>query len=189
MVGKPSSNVFRILFVAIAVLPTLSCDSLGGFLTLLGRNVTVIIENDTSYTAEPEIWTSDSRNLIEDIFSESDQITDFGDDGEVRPRSTATIYLTCDDDLELVAFRGVVFRESGLRIGSIDTETRLRRDNDFDCGDTIRIRLSGTLFDFDVDIDVEQAPRNDDDDDSRDGRNDDEDDDDLADALDDLFGR
>jgi len=185
MVGKPSSNALRILFVALVVLPTLSCDSLGGFLTLLGRNVTVIIENDTSYTAEPELWTSDSRNLIEDIFSESDQITDFGDDGEVRPRSTATIHLTCDSDLELIAFRGVVFRESGLRIGSIDTETRLRRDTDFDCGDTIHIRFSGTLFDFDVDIDVDQAPGNDDDDDSRDGR---DDDDDLADALDDLFG-
>lgn len=155
----------RAILAALAALTciTLSCNGLGDIFTSLGQNVRIIIENDTAYEATPDIRTSNSSNVFEDIFAHSNQVTDFGDDGTVPANQTVTVYLDCNGDLEHITIGDVEFREhGGDEVGTEDANASLRRDTDFDCGDTIRLRLSGGVFNFSVDVDVEQAAHNND---------------------------
>jgi hypothetical protein len=146
-----------VLGLAIAfVCLTASCDSTGGLLAALGPNVRVIIENNTAFEAIPDIRTSDSTNFFEDIFTEGDEVTDFGDHGAVPPDRTVTFYIPCDDDLQHIAVGDIEFRDAdGDNVGEADPNASLRRDDDFDCGDTIYITLSGRTDDFSADVDVE----------------------------------
>jgi len=163
-----------------------SCDSLGGLLGAFGNNVRLIIENRTSYKAEPDIRTSDSRNLFEDIFGQGDQVTNFGDHGVVAARQTVTVYLSCDD-LEHIAIGDVDFLDGDDdRVGTEDANASLRRDSDFDCGAVIRLTLDGGVFNFSADVDVEQDALGDDSNDR--GSDDDDDNEDMADLLYRLFG-
>ncbi len=178
------SRPIRILAV-LAACASLSCDSLGSLTAFFGGGVTVVIENNTSYLATPEIRTSNSKNIFEEIFNEGELVTNFGIDGTVLANQTVTFTLVCDGDLELIGVAGAEFRDgAGFDVGDADVNVRLRRDTDFDCGDTVRIRLSGGVFNFDADVDVEQSPSNQ----SSDRQSDDDDDDDIGDLLDDLFG-
>lgn len=162
-----------------------SCDSLGGLLGAFGNNVRLIIENQTSYKAQPDIRTSDSSNLFEDIFAEGDEVTNFGNHGVVPANQTVTVYLSCDD-LEHIAIGDVDFLDGDDdRVGTEDANASLRRDTDFDCGDTIRLTLDGGIFNFSADVDVEESALNDDDSNDRDSDGDNED---MADLLDQLFG-
>lgn len=175
------SRLIQLLAAALLCLP-IACDSLGDIAAFFGSGVTIVIENNTAFTAVPDLRTSDSRNLVEDLFVEDDQLTNFGSNGAILPNQTATIRLPCDGDLELIVFDGAEFREgSGIPLGEIDADTKLRRDDDFDCGDVVHVRLDGTFLDFSADVDVERSSRN------RSDEDDDGDDDDLADFLDDLF--
>lgn len=163
-----------------------SCDSLGGLLGAFGQNVRVIIENKTSYKAVPDIRISDSRNLLEDLFTAGQEVDDFGDHGVVAAKQTVTFYIPCDD-LEHIAIGDVEFRDNhDDLVGTEDANAGLRRDSDFDCGDTIRLTLDGGLFNLSADVDVEQSPIN-----SRDSndRGSDRNNEDMADLLDRLFGR
>ncbi|HVP13627.1 MAG TPA: hypothetical protein VMV94_20805 [Phycisphaerae bacterium] len=140
------------LIVALPCL-TPSCDSIA---TSLGGNVRVIIENNTAFEALPDINTSDSTNFFDDIFTEGDNVTDFGDHGAVPANTTVTFYITCDDSLQHIAIGDVDFRDNhDDQVGSTNANASLRRDSDFDCGDTIRITLSGHEDDFSSDVNVE----------------------------------
>jgi len=167
-----------------------SCDSfpLGNLNALFGPTVEVRSENNTQYLAIPDLRSSKSRNLIEDILSESEPITNFGTNGAIDAHQTVTLFLPCNGDLELIAFNGADFKAgNSFPIGEVSANTRLRRDSDFDCGDVIRIRLDGGLFSFTHDVRVDRsnptlgnvitdAANN-------------QDNNDVADFLDDLFGR
>lgn len=148
-----------VLSAALLVSAT-SCDSidLGSLAAFLGPGLTVVIENDTDFTAAADLRSSDSRNIAEDLVSEDNQIQSFGMNGAVGPHQTVTARLTCDGDLERIAFAGADFREgNGFAVGDLNHRVTLRRDTDFDCGDTIRITLSGEIFRFSAEVTVEQS--------------------------------
>jgi hypothetical protein len=133
-----------------------SCEGINGLPPLLGGSVRVIIENNTSFEALPDIHTSDSHNFLEDIFTQGDDVTDFGDNGAVSANRTVTFYITCDDDLETIAVGEIEFRDDhDDKVGTTNARASFRRDSDFDCGDTIHITLSGHTDDFSSDVAVE----------------------------------
>ena len=179
-----NSNASRgvcLFAVVLSCLP-LACGGLniGDIAGFFGPSVLIVIENDTAFTAAPDLRTSDSRNIFEDAFDEEEQITNFGINGAVQPHQTITVRLNCDGELELIAFEGARFSEgNGFPVGDLDAGTRLRRDHDFDCGDTIHIQMGGTIFNFYADVDVERTEQSE--------SGDDDDDDSVADFLDDLF--
>lgn len=157
--------------------------NLGDIAAFLGPSVTVIIENDTSFTAIPDLSAGEGRNVVEDLFSDEERIDHFGINGAIQPDQVVTVRLPCDDELELIYLHDVEFREgNGFPLGEADIDTKLRRDRDFDCGDTVYIRLSGTLFNFYADVDVERVSRG-----SGGDADEDELDDDIADFLEELF--
>ena len=175
-----SRRLIPTLLISLSLL-AMSCD---GVLSFLGSGVKIVIINDTDYTAIPDLRTSDSQNIFEDILNSGEQYTSFGTNGSIAPHQTVTFYLTCDGDLELIAFGGADFQGTGnLSVGDADASVKLRRDTHFDCGDTVTIRLEGSVFNFTAEVDVTEASNNDDDDgeDSNSTSNE------IADFLEDLF--
>ncbi|MBN2563127.1 MAG: hypothetical protein JXQ75_19560 [Phycisphaerae bacterium] len=175
------------LFAVVPACLSLACDSLGlgDIAALFGSGVTVVIENASAFTAVPELYTTDSDNVFEDLVAEEDRVSNFGINGAILPNQTVTIRLPCDSDLERILLRGVEFREgNGLALGEADADVKLRKDIDFDCGDTVNIRVGGSIFNFYADVDVDHSSR----DQSGDNAGDDGTDDSFADFLDDLFG-
>ncbi|MCA9255878.1 MAG: hypothetical protein KDA33_09580 [Phycisphaerales bacterium] len=139
--------------IALTAMCFAGCDAVSG---LFQRGVTVVVQNDTGFTATPDIRMSDSRNILEDAFSDPQSVSDGA--SAVAPYQTATIHLDCDGQLELITFEGARFRDgAGFSFGDADADKAWRRDVDFDCGDTIRIRLSGTVFFFDAATSVERS--------------------------------
>ncbi|MBX3395842.1 MAG: hypothetical protein KF841_10795 [Phycisphaerae bacterium] len=143
---------------AVIILPTgiAACDAVAGLLQT--RSTQLIIVNETAFAASPEIRTSRSRNLLEDGFNTGTLITGLGDNGVVGPNQTITIRLSCSE-LETIAIDGARFRDAtfGFPLGDTNKRRSLRRDVDFDCGDAIRVRLTGSLFNYDVAVSVEQG--------------------------------
>lgn len=160
------------------------CDVLGPVASLLGNpGVNVEIQNNTSFFAVPDLRTAGSRNFLEDAFADDEMIG-----GPVAPNQTVSIFLPCDGDLERIVFDGARFQDaSGFALGDSDTTESLRRDVDFDCGDTINVRLSGTVFFFRSSVDVDNTGR-----DLFGGSNlggdDGDDGDDIGNLIDDILG-
>ena len=153
-------RTLRTVCLPAAILPALAggCEvsGLGGLLDLFGQSVTIIVENDTRFAATPDVRIGESRNVVEDFLSESEPVAGFGANGTIPPNQTATVRVSCNGDLELIAIGKVRFQNIlGLDAGEVDIDENVRRDTDFDCGDVIRIRLSGSLFSFESAIDVE----------------------------------
>jgi len=131
---------------------TSGCDALG---TFLQPGVTVVIENATAFNAVPDLQTSNSRNIAEDPFAEGQPAASVT---PIAPNQTATLRLDCDGELERITFSGARFQDAGgFGFGEANAGESWRRDVDFDCGDTIRIRLSGTVFFFDANVSIERA--------------------------------
>jgi len=157
------------------------------FARLIRPTVVVRIVNDTGFMAEPELLASASRNLIEDAFDTDSSLVDIG--GSLAPNEEAQVLLTCDGDLERIALLSVTFRtEFGLKVGDVDDTVNLRRDIDFDCGETVIFTLTGTITNFDVDATVDKSqpvlPFGS----QQGGSSNNSTNDDIADILDDLFG-
>lgn len=170
------------LLIACIPLLTASCDALNSLLPFFGNGVLVEFVNDTDYTVVPDLRISDSKNFFEDLFDEGDRVTNFGFGGAIRPNARATVQLVCDGDLEQIALLDADFEDgSGIKVGDIDDSTRLRRDNDFDCGDIVRIRFTGNIFNFDSEVDVDQTSL------SNSSRDSGSNSDNWADRLDDIF--
>ena len=155
---------------------------------LLQPTVVVRIVNDTGFAAEPELLVSASRNAIEDAFDTDSSLVAVGENGSLAPNSETQLLLTCDGDLERIAILSVTFRtEFGLKVGDVDDAVNMRRDIDYDCGETVVFTLSGTVGNFDVDAQVDKSspvlPIGASPDDS----NDPSFDEDIANVLDDLF--
>jgi hypothetical protein len=145
---------------AALLISAASCNSfdLGGLAAFFGSGLTVVIENNTDFTAAPDLRTSDSHNLAEDVIADQNQVQNFGANGSVGPHQTVTARLTCNGDLESLVFRGADFREgNGFALGDVSSDVTLRRDTDFDCGDTIRLTLSGSIFRFRAEVNVERS--------------------------------
>lgn len=155
---------------------------------LLQPTVVVRIINDTGFAAEPELLASASKNLIEDAFDTDSSLIAIGENGKLAPKAETQVLLTCDGDLERIALLSVTFRtEFGLKVGDVDDAVNMRRDIDYDCGETVVFTLSGTVGNFDVDATVDKSspvlPFGA----SPNGSNDSSIDKDIADVLDDLF--
>ncbi|MCB9852737.1 MAG: hypothetical protein H6819_06550 [Phycisphaerales bacterium] len=140
----------------VSIIPAIAgCDAVSGLFT---PGVTIVIENGTGFTASPDIRMSDSRNILEDAFSNPQSVSNGPTIGAVGPNQTMSIRLDCDGELELITFDGARFSDGGgFSFGDADASNAWRRDVDFDCGDTIRIRLSGTVFFFDASTSVERT--------------------------------
>lgn len=154
---------------------------------LIQPAVVVRIINDTGFTAEPELLASASKNLIEDAFDTDSSLVAIGQSGKIAPNSETQVLMTCDGDLERIALLSVTFRtEFGLKVGDVDDAVNMRRDIDYDCGETVVFTLKGTVGNFEVDAKVDDSaiilPV---------GASDDSGnasvDEDIADVLDDLF--
>lgn len=178
------SSVGMTAFMGLtAILCATGCDVLGPVASLLGNpGVNVEIKNDTAFFAVPDLRTAGSRNFIEDAFADDEAVG-----GPVAPNQTVSIFLPCDGDLERIVFDGARFQDAGgFALGDSDTSESLRRDVDFDCGDTINIRLSGTVFFFRSSLTVDNTGR-----DIFGGSNlsgDGDDEDDIGDLIDDILG-
>ena len=194
---RPQVKLSRVhAFVLLTLIPAISaasCDvsslgDLSGLLNIFGPSIRIIIENKTGFTAVPRIYTGNGTNFVDDLLNDSpDQVTAFGDSGTIPPGQSATISIPCEGDTEMIRFGGAEFKESsGHGVGDINSDNRLRKSNDYNCSDTIRIQLTGSTRNFRADVDVEAAPNpgglggsdqsNDDEDES------------LADQLDAIFG-
>lgn len=139
------------LLISTAVFST-GCEQLGALFT---PGVTVIVENATAFRAVADIETSDSRNFVEDVFASPDAV---GSSTVIGPNQTMTLRFDCDGELERITFAGAKFQDAGgFSLGDADADEAWRRDVDFDCGDTIRIRLSGTVFFFQASTSVEST--------------------------------
>lgn len=134
-----------------------TADLPAGLLNLFAGGVTIVVENATAYKATPQISTSSATNLIEEITSGSDSVNGVGQDGVVAANQTERTSVSCSDDIEVIIFEGASFESGGLPIGGVGTIRRLERDKDFGCGDTIRIRLTGGIFSFRAEVEVERA--------------------------------
>ncbi len=134
-----------------------SLDSILGGLT--GNQVSVVVKNETTFTAVPDIRTGKSRNFIEDFIAGSgDPLTNFGTFGTVPASDTITFSLPCNGDIETFIYDGVAVRDvNGFPLGEATANKVLRRDFDFDCGDKINITISGGVFNFRTVIGVERA--------------------------------
>lgn len=176
----------RLALCAMAAVAGLSSGCGTDFVNRLIRPTVVVkIINNTSFAAEPELLASASRNLIEDAFDTDSSLVDTG--GSLAPNNETQVLLTCDGDLERIALLSVTFRtEFGLKVGDVDDAVNLRRDIDFDCGETVIFTLSGTIGNFDVDADVDKSqpvlPFGSQSDSSSNSNNND-----IGDILDDLF--
>jgi len=178
-----SSPVMTVFIALTAIVSTIGCDALGPVARLLGNpGVNVEIQNNTAFFAVPDLRTAGSRNFVEDAFAEDEAVG-----GSVAPNQTVSIFLPCDGDLERIVFDGARFQDAGgFALGDSDTSESLRRDVDFDCGDTINIRLSGTVFFFRSSLTVDNTGR-----DLFGGSNlsgNDDGDDDIGDLIDDILG-
>lgn len=148
-VGGRMAAAFAIVIAASG------CDAVKG---LFQPGVTIVVENATGFTATPDLRMSDSRNILEDAFSQSDMLSDSTSLNAVAPNQTSSVRLSCDSNLELITFKGAKFTDGGgFPFGDADADKAWRRDVDFDCGDTIRIRLSGTVFFFDASTSLERT--------------------------------
>lgn len=151
----PRKRLCRILPLALLGFAIVGCDAVKG---LFQPGLTIVVENGTSFTAAPDIRMSDSRNILEDAFANPQSVSDATTIGTVAPNQTSSIRLDCKGDLELISFNGVKFRDAGgFPFGDAGENKSWRRDVDFDCGDTIRIRLSGTVFFFNASTSVERT--------------------------------
>lgn len=161
-VQRPSLSIFCVALLFAC--PGMTCDTsildtvLGG---LTGNQVTVVVENETAFTAVPDIRAGASRSLIEDFVEGSAPFTNFGTFGTVPGSETITFTLPCNGDFETVIYDGVAVRDvTGFPLGEANADKVLRRDFDFDCGDLIRITISGGVFNFRTRIDVERTGGN-----------------------------
>jgi len=165
----------------------LDLGSVAGLLT--GSGVTITIHNETAFVAVPDIRAGASRNLFEDLLAESEPLTQFGNGGSVGANQAVSFVLACDGDLEKIVSSGAAFRDAaGLPLGDTSETKTLRRDVDFDCGDTIVIRLAGSVFNFRASVSVDRVAGGGTGFLESGGGVDDTGDDDVADFLDDLFG-
>jgi len=154
------SSIRKSLSVGLILSTTLALGSGCGtdIARLLQPTVHVKVRNQTSFVAVPEVIHSDSRNVVEDVFDQSEPVTGFGNNGTIAPGQSADILLTCDGNLERIALRKVEFRtDFGLKVGQVDDVFNVRRDTDFDCGDTVVYTLSGTILSFDVNANVDKT--------------------------------
>ncbi len=166
-----------------------SCDSfnLGSVAGLLtGNGVTIEVHNETGLAAAPDIRLGSSRNVLEDLLTESEPAANFG---IVGANQVASSVLTCDGELERIVVGGAEFRDAaGLPLGDTSDTKTLRRDVDFDCGDVIVIRLTGRVFNFRATVSVQRAAGGGTGFFESGGGIDETGNDDVADFLDDLFG-
>ena len=159
---KPS-RVYAFALLALApAISAGSCDtsSLTGLLNIFGPSISIVIENKTGFTAVPRIFTGNGTNILDDLVNDSpDQVTAFGLNGTILPGQTVTLFIPCSGDTEMIRFGGAEFKEAtGHGVGEIDSDNRLRKNNDYHCSDTIRIQLTGVTRNFRADVDVEEAP-------------------------------
>lgn len=164
------------------LIPSCTADGPAGLLNLFAGGVNIVIENATAYRATPRISISDAENLLEEITGGSDELSDVGPNGAVPANQTERASLSCGGDVQTITFEGASFESNGLPVGGVTSVTRLERDTDFGCGDTIRIRLTGGIFSFRAEVEVERAPGL-----NLFGEESTDDDDSIADVLDDLF--
>lgn len=145
------------VLISLAGATSCTADGPAGLLNLFAGGVKIVIENSTAYRATPRISTSSADNLIEEITSGSDSLGGIGQSGVVSPNQTGQASIACGDDIKVVIFEGASFESNGLPVGGVASVKRLERDKDFGCGDTIHIRLTGGLFSFRAEVEVERA--------------------------------
>jgi hypothetical protein len=127
-VARTSSRSRRWLAVFLPC-SLLACGSLNvaDFAAFLVPAVTVVIENDTSFTAIPVLSASDSRNGVEDVFATDDPLTHFGTNGAIAPHQTVTFRLPCESDLETLAFNSArprpTSRYAGIETSTVETSS------------------------------------------------------------------
>lgn len=184
------SRAIRILALVVLIGPSAggTCTTApGGIFNLFGNGVTLVIQNDAGFPAALDVWVGGGMNAVEDVVADRRSLADLGGPETVGAHQSISVAISCDGELEVIAFDGARFTQGGLGVGEVEDVRRMRRDVEFDCGDTVRIRLSGAVFNFGVSVDVEQGAFSSSDD-SEDRTDDQTLDEDIAEALDDLFG-
>jgi len=136
--------------IVLGVLLSAGCtaDLPAGLLNLFAGGVTIVVENATAYSA---------TNLIKKINHDNNSVTNVDQNSVVAANHTESTTISCSDDIEVIIFEGASFESSGLPIGGVGNIRRLERDKDFSCGDTIRVRLTGGIFSFRAEVEVERA--------------------------------
>jgi hypothetical protein len=101
---------------------------------------TVELVNTTSLDVRPHLYASDSADDAAGLFVGANVITDFTDRAipELRAGETVTLTFDCDALRALGVDAPVLFDAVQLLVTRSNDRLLLRREVDFQCGDTVR---------------------------------------------------
>lgn len=140
---------------ALVVILAVGCGNLSGVLDTLGlapTGVTLRMVNETSFRVEPNVYVSSVGDLFFDVVTEEFltlkiNLQDFSD---LSPGEVVTRKYDCDRIEAVMASDAEL--KSGLGLSPDDDTEVFVAGDDFECGDTITIRYTGGLADFNARI-------------------------------------
>ena len=135
------------LVAAVPFLTMAGCP-IDGLSFLLPNEIRVEIVNDTNFSIDPHIEFDEDDGLLGGLFTGEEL-----DTGLIAAGETQIFRFDCDSlgtirSDEAEQFFGI------LGSAAADSSPTLQRDDDYDCGDTIRFRFVGDGSDFGVIVSV-----------------------------------
>lgn len=111
---------------------------------------TVVVEvfNDTDFDVDPRIRFDDDTNFLAGWFPSEELAT-----GRLQPGEVLRYTIDCDE-LGLILSDEARQYFLGLELAEAESSRTLTRDDDFDCGDTIRFHFIGRDESFGVIVSV-----------------------------------
>jgi len=123
----------------------------GGQIIIPGATVVVVeVFNDTGFEVEPRIYFDEDANWFASLFPSEELAT-----GTLAPGDLVRFNFACDR-LGLIVSRlaGQFLPGDDVPIGQAASTRVLRRDRDYDCGDTIGFHFVGSGASFGVVVSV-----------------------------------
>ena len=129
----------------------IGCGNLSGVLGALGltpNSVTLRVINETAFDVEPNVYVSVFEGLIIDAVTEELLKLDVNDQGfgPLEPGSSVSRTYDCDDIGAVMAADAEL--KTGLGFSPEDDTDVFVMDDDFDCGDIVVIRFTGSANSF-----------------------------------------
>lgn len=145
----------RSTLCALIIVLVAGCGNLSGILDALGldpNSVTLRLVNETAFPVEPSVYVSSVGDLWFDAITE--EFLAFGINlqniAELNPGEVVTRRYDCDEIKAVMASDAEL--KTGLGLSPDDDTEVFTEGDDFECGDTITIRYSGGVANFNAQI-------------------------------------
>ncbi len=143
-----------VVFLAIG---SAGCDNLRGILGQLSigpSTITLELVNETDLPVDPAVFVSDLSDVIIEGLTDFVLTLDGNEQnfGDLVPGETVTRVYDCDDFKAVQASDAELI--TGIGISPDDDSALFVDEEDFRCGDTLRITYSGSITNFDARIRV-----------------------------------